>query len=160
MAGADDAQARVAPRQLVAQVLERGLAPAVEQERLPGARRALARLLHQVGAVDAARQVVAEQVHRPHQRLAVRDGEVGLEHGAAQLRVLLEGHDRVHGRDADVAARPAVDGVLDPVERALVVGERERDAEDCLRGDRHRLAGGLRGCRCGGGHRRRRGGRG
>jgi UDP-N-acetyl-D-mannosaminuronic acid transferase (WecB/TagA/CpsF family) len=40
---------------------------------------ALAGLLHEIRAVDAVRQVVAERVHRPHERLAVRHGEGGVE---------------------------------------------------------------------------------
>ena len=75
-ADAGDLQAGVAARQLVAQPLERLLAAAVEEEARAGARGALAGVLHQVGPVDAAREVVAEQVHRPHERLAVGDGEV------------------------------------------------------------------------------------
>src|SRR3954447_603625 len=85
--GADDPQPGIAPRQRFAQRLERRLAAAIEEERLARAGGALARLLHQVGAVDAAREVVAEQVHGPHERLTVGDGEVRGEYGAAQLRV-------------------------------------------------------------------------
>src|SRR3712207_7636479 len=46
------------------------------------------------------------------------------------LGVLAASHDRVHGGDADVAARSRGDGALDPVERRVVVHERERHAEE------------------------------
>ena len=157
VADAGDLEARVAGRQLVAQALERLRAAAVEEEALAGLGGALAGALHQVGAVDAAREVVAEQVHRPHERLAVGDGEVGGEDGLAQLQVLLGLHHRVHRGDADVGALAGRDGGLDPVQRPRVVGQRQRDAEHLLGGEgRH---GGARGRRSGGSGHGRGGGR-
>ena len=49
-------------------------------------------------------------------------------------------HHRVHGGHADVAAPAGGDGGVDPVHRALVVGQRQRDAEhvDGGRGDGRR----------------------
>src|SRR4051794_34222455 len=143
-AGADDAQARVAPRELGAQRLERRLAAAVQEEGLAGAGGAPARLLHQVGAVDAAREVLAEQVHGPYERLAVGDREVGGEHRPAQLGVLLGHHDGMDGRDTDVRAPARGDRGVDPVQRPRVVRHRQRDPEDLLRGEGRHWPGGGR----------------
>ena len=97
---------------------------------------------------------------RPHERLAVGHGQVGAEDGVAQLAVLLAGHHRVDGGDADVAALPGGDGGVHPFDGPLVVGQRERDAEDLDAGRRHgslrergALGGvGRGGCRRVGGH--------
>ena len=91
---------------------------------------------------------MAQQVHRPHERLAVGDREVGGEDGLAQLRVLLGLHHRVDGRDADVGVLAGRDGGVDPVERPRVVRERQRDAEHLLRSEgRHGPDGGRGGQR-------------
>ena len=88
---ADDLQARVAQAQVERELDQRALvAAAVEVHAHAGRGGALAGPLHQVGPVDAVGEVVAERVHRPHERLAVGDGEVGAEDGVAQLRVLLQ----------------------------------------------------------------------
>ena len=75
---------------------------------------------------------------RPHERLAVGHGEVGAEDGVAQLGVLLAGHHGVDGGDADVAAlrRVAIVASIQSIV-PLVVGQRERDAEDLDAGRRH-----------------------
>ena len=88
------------------------------------------------------RRAVAQRAQRPDERLAVGHGEARAEHRRAQLRVLAAGHDGVGRGDADVLAAAGGDRRVDPVERARVVGQRERDAEDLLargalgRGDR------------------------
>jgi hypothetical protein len=127
---ADDLHARVLAAQVQCELDERALvAPAVEEDPRAGEGRALAVALHQLGSVDARGEVVAERVHRPDQRLAVRNRQVGVHDGIAQLGVLLADHDGVHGRDADVAALLGRDRRVHPVHRALVVGQRQRDAQ-------------------------------
>ena len=81
MADAGHPQPGIAARELVAEALERLLAAAVEEHPASGPGGALAGALEQVGPVDAAREVVPEQVHRPHERLAVGHREVRGEHG-------------------------------------------------------------------------------
>ena len=115
---ADDLQPGMAQPQHARELRERALvAAAVEVEALAGARGAGAGAVHQLRAVDAVLERVAERAQRPHERLAVRHREVGAQHGGAQRRVLLAGHDRVDGGDADVAAAAGGDRRVDPVER-------------------------------------------
>ena len=70
---ADDLQARVAQPQRARELGERALvAAAVEVHALAGLRGARAGAVHQLRAVDAVAEPVAERAQRPHQRLAVR----------------------------------------------------------------------------------------
>jgi hypothetical protein len=104
---ADDPHAGIPPAQVERELDERALAaPAVEVHRVPVRAGALERASHELGPVDAVREVVAEGVHRPHERLAVGHGQVGGQDGGAQLGVLLAGHDGVGRGDAHVAAAP------------------------------------------------------
>ena len=100
-----------------------------------------ARALHQVGAVDAAEEIVAERIERPDERLAVGHREARPEHRLAQLGIVATGHDRVHGGDADVAPLADPHHRVDRLERALVVRDRERDPEQGVFG-RHPRGGG------------------
>ena len=135
---ADDLQAVEAPAQVERELDERALvAAAVEEHPRTGEGAALAELRHQVRAVDAVGEVVAERVHRPDDGLAVGDDERGVADRGAQLRVVLRGDHRVGRGDADVALALLLDGGVHPVHRALVIGERERDPEDVDSGRRN-----------------------
>jgi hypothetical protein len=82
--------------------------------------------------VHAVAELVPEGVQRPHQRLPVGHGHVGTEHGGAQRRVLAARHHGVHRGHADVALVPALGRLVDPVQRARVIHERQRHAEQIL----------------------------
>ena len=87
---ADDLQARVAEPQVAGELHERAVVAAAVQVHAPaGARCPLAGAIHQVGAVHAVVDLVAECLERPHQRLAVGNDEVGAENGRAQLGIVL-----------------------------------------------------------------------
>ena len=93
---------------------------------------------HEIRAVDAVGEPVAQRAQRPDERLAVGDDEVGAEHRVHGLGVLLGDHDGVRRGDADVACAARGDHPVHPVQRAVVVDDGDRDAEH------------LDGCRSGG----------
>ncbi len=97
---------------------------------MPVACRALAEAEHQIGAVDARGARMAERLQRPHERLAVGHGERGAEHGRTRLRVLLGRHHQVDSRRRQVPRSSGGDRRVHPVDDLLVVGYRERNAEN------------------------------
>ena len=80
---------------------------------------------------------VPERLERPHQRLAVGHRQCRAERCRARLGVLAGGHHQVHGRRRHISARARGDRRVHPVHHLLVVGHRQRDAQD-LRGGRRR----------------------
>ena len=145
-------QLRMAVEQVGGQLRERlVVASAVEVEALAAVRGAGAGTLHQLGSVDARVDVVAELAQRPRERLPVGHGEGGAVDRLAQRVVVARFHHRVDCRDAQVLARAELHRRVDPVERAVVVGDRERDAEDRgLLDRRQRRVGGGESGRCDG----------
>ena len=85
---------------------------------------------------------MAERLERPDQRLAVGHGEQVVAHDRLAGGGVLGGdHDQMHGGGGDDGLLAACDRGVHPVHRALVVAERERDADDRRRigaGDRGR----------------------
>ncbi len=105
-------------------------APAVEVDGHAAAAAARAqKAAHQVRSVDAGRAAVAERVQRPHQGLAVGHRQGRRREGLARLGILAGAHDEVDRRRGDVAAAPARDRRLHPVDHLLVVADGERHAQ-------------------------------
>ena len=127
----DDLDARDSDwRRLSASCDERALvAAAVEVHAGAGLRRALAVAGHQLGAVDRAR--------RRGRARASPTRAAGRRARRASTRARRRGSRRPPGtpsrgarRRRDVPAAPGGDHVVDPIQRAVVVGQRERDAQD------------------------------
>jgi hypothetical protein len=111
------------------QLRERALvAAAIEVEPLAGLRGASAGAVHKLGAGDAVIDTVTEH-QRPHERLAVRDRDVGGADRLAESRILLGRRHGVRVGDAHVATMPGGDDGVDPIQRAVVVDQRQRHAE-------------------------------
>jgi hypothetical protein len=105
---------------------------AVEPDALAAAGRVRAVVAHQVGPVDAAVQplAAAEQVRRPDDRHPVGDGQRRVAQRGHQQRVVLRGHQRHRRRGADPAALAPLDHRVEHADRALVVDDRDRHAEN------------------------------
>ncbi len=76
---------------------------AVEEVRHARTDAALEVLGHQVGSVHPAAEIRPERIHRPDDRLPVRDDQRGVLHRRGQLGVVLAGDDGVGRSDTDVA---------------------------------------------------------
>ena len=144
---ADDVDARVAPAQVERELDERALvAPAVEPDAVAALGAAVAVAEHQLRAVDAVRQVRAEHVRRPDdrhpvgQRRAWRRGAPPPSPGRRRpTRQRVHRRRRRRSRARALATMPSITSIA-----PLVVGHRDRDAEDLARRD---LGGGGRGVR-------------
>src|SRR6188472_4331565 len=78
---------------------------------------------------------MAERTERPHQGDAIWEREARVDRGPRAV-VLLGDHYEMDSGRRDRHALLAADNLVHPVHGALIVGERELDAEDCR--TRHR----------------------
>ncbi len=127
---ADDLDAGEAQAQVERELGQRALiAPAVQEDAVAAVASALAVAEHQLGAVDPVGQVLAEQVGRPDQRHAVRDGDRRALERLAHLGIALTDHHGVDGGGAHVAALAAGDHAVHDVHRLFVVRHRDRQPQ-------------------------------
>src|SRR5918992_5383849 len=131
---ADDLDARVALAHGEGELHERPLIAApVEPDPAPAFRAAIAVAEHQLGAVNAVAQLLAQQVRRPHERHAVRHHEGRAAQRLEHLVVAPRLDQRVDRSGADIARLAALHQPVHDLDRSVVVDHRDRHTQQVAR---------------------------